>query len=307
MEVIGSEILPRARHLVSYHVVTEGRCWAGLADGTGLWAEAGDVVVVPHGDCYALATAPGRVDASRSRSPARSSARWPRVCCPRRSWTEEAAPASASSAGSWAATRPPSTRCSPSCRACSRCRRRPRRRRTRWPRSLPTRSRRRGPPLRAATACCCGSASSCSWRSRGDWRHPSRRRRRAGSPPCAIRRWRARSACCIASRRALDAADARACGGPFAHGAGGALRRGRRPAADPVPRALADAAGSAPPGGGLGEDGCDRARGGLRVRGLVQPRVQEGDGAVSRWPGAGASAARCDSRAAARFRQRSML
>jgi AraC-like DNA-binding protein len=59
--VIGSEILPRARHLVSYHVVTEGRLWAGLADGTDLWAEAGDVVVVPHGDCYALATSPGEV------------------------------------------------------------------------------------------------------------------------------------------------------------------------------------------------------------------------------------------------------
>ena len=59
--VIGREILPRAQHLVSYHVVTEGRCWAGLADGTGLWAEAGDVIVVPHGDCYALGTAPGKV------------------------------------------------------------------------------------------------------------------------------------------------------------------------------------------------------------------------------------------------------
>jgi AraC-like DNA-binding protein len=58
---IASSILPRAQHLVSYHVVTEGRCWAGLADGSGLWAETGDVVVVPHGDCYALSTAPGKV------------------------------------------------------------------------------------------------------------------------------------------------------------------------------------------------------------------------------------------------------
>jgi AraC-like DNA-binding protein len=59
--LIGGAILPRAQHLVSYHVVTEGRCWAGLADGTGLWAEAGDVIVVPHGDGYALGTAPGKV------------------------------------------------------------------------------------------------------------------------------------------------------------------------------------------------------------------------------------------------------
>ena len=58
---IAPTILPRAQHLVSYHVVTDGRCWAGLADGTGLWAEAGDVVLVPHGDCYALSTEPGAV------------------------------------------------------------------------------------------------------------------------------------------------------------------------------------------------------------------------------------------------------
>jgi AraC-like DNA-binding protein len=58
---IGRDILPRAQHLVSYHVVTGGRCWAGLPDGTALWAEAGDVIVVPHGDCYALGSAPGAV------------------------------------------------------------------------------------------------------------------------------------------------------------------------------------------------------------------------------------------------------
>jgi AraC-like DNA-binding protein len=54
-------ILPRAQHLVSYHVVTGGRCWAGLADGSGMWVEAGDVVLVPHGDAYALSTQPGPV------------------------------------------------------------------------------------------------------------------------------------------------------------------------------------------------------------------------------------------------------
>jgi AraC-like DNA-binding protein len=58
---IAPSILPRAQHLVSYHVITSGRCWAGLADGHGLWVEAGDVVLVPHGDCYALSTEPGPV------------------------------------------------------------------------------------------------------------------------------------------------------------------------------------------------------------------------------------------------------
>lgn len=54
-------IVPGARQLVSYHVVTEGRCWAGLASGQALWAESGDVVLIPHGHCYALSTAPRRV------------------------------------------------------------------------------------------------------------------------------------------------------------------------------------------------------------------------------------------------------
>lgn len=57
-EAIASTILPRTQHLVSYHVLTAGRCWAGLADGSGLWVEAGDVVLIPHGDCYALSTEP---------------------------------------------------------------------------------------------------------------------------------------------------------------------------------------------------------------------------------------------------------
>jgi len=58
---IAPAVLPRTQHLVSYHVITQGRCWAGLADGTHAWLDAGDVVVFPHGDAYALSSAPGRV------------------------------------------------------------------------------------------------------------------------------------------------------------------------------------------------------------------------------------------------------
>jgi AraC-like DNA-binding protein len=52
---IAPAVVPRAQHLVSYHVVAEGRCWAGLADGSHAWLEAGDVVVIPRGDAYQLA------------------------------------------------------------------------------------------------------------------------------------------------------------------------------------------------------------------------------------------------------------
>jgi AraC-like DNA-binding protein len=56
--LVAPAILPGAQHLISYHVLTRGRCWAGGAGHGGLWLEAGDVLLVPHGDLYTLATSP---------------------------------------------------------------------------------------------------------------------------------------------------------------------------------------------------------------------------------------------------------
>jgi AraC-like DNA-binding protein len=56
--LVAPAILPGAQHLISYHVLTRGRCWAGGAGKSGLWLEAGDVLLVPHGDLYTLATSP---------------------------------------------------------------------------------------------------------------------------------------------------------------------------------------------------------------------------------------------------------
>ncbi|MGQ0649333.1 MAG: AraC family transcriptional regulator [Gemmatimonadaceae bacterium] len=47
-------ILPGAQSLVSYHVVTSGRCWCEGPGTRALELVAGDVVVIPHGDAYAL-------------------------------------------------------------------------------------------------------------------------------------------------------------------------------------------------------------------------------------------------------------
>ena len=52
-------VLPRSQHLISYHVVTQGACWAGLRDAQPERFEAGDMLVVPHGDAYYLADPPG--------------------------------------------------------------------------------------------------------------------------------------------------------------------------------------------------------------------------------------------------------
>ena len=59
-------VLPGAQHVVSYHIVTEGACWATLLGGRPVHLEAGDILVIPHGDPYAMSSAPGL----RSEAPA---------------------------------------------------------------------------------------------------------------------------------------------------------------------------------------------------------------------------------------------
>ena len=51
-------VLPAAQHLISLHIVTQGGCWGGLMGAAPERLEAGDVLVVPHGDAYFLADPP---------------------------------------------------------------------------------------------------------------------------------------------------------------------------------------------------------------------------------------------------------
>jgi AraC-like DNA-binding protein len=51
-------ILPGAQHVVSYHIVTRGACWVRLTDVPPTRIEAGDIIVIPHGDAYAMASSP---------------------------------------------------------------------------------------------------------------------------------------------------------------------------------------------------------------------------------------------------------
>ena len=53
-------ILPGAQHVISYHIVTQGSGWvSGPADAPVRFA-AGDVLVFPHGDPYAMLSAPNQ-------------------------------------------------------------------------------------------------------------------------------------------------------------------------------------------------------------------------------------------------------
>jgi AraC-like DNA-binding protein len=51
-------IMPDAQHLISYHLVTEGECYAVQKDQDPVKLQAGDLIVFPHGDHHTLATEP---------------------------------------------------------------------------------------------------------------------------------------------------------------------------------------------------------------------------------------------------------
>ncbi|MBS0387886.1 MAG: AraC family transcriptional regulator [Proteobacteria bacterium] len=50
--------LPRSQRVVSYHLITEGSCWARLADdaGSAVRVNAGELLVVPHGEHHIMAS-----------------------------------------------------------------------------------------------------------------------------------------------------------------------------------------------------------------------------------------------------------
>src|SRR5712671_1400159 len=48
-----------AEHLISYHVVTEGRCYASILGGEPIAVEAGEVIVFTRGDAHVMSSSPG--------------------------------------------------------------------------------------------------------------------------------------------------------------------------------------------------------------------------------------------------------
>lgn len=62
-EAFRAAVLPRSDHLISFHVVTHGRCWAGLRGAAPEAYGEGDVLIVPHGDAYFLADPADAADA----------------------------------------------------------------------------------------------------------------------------------------------------------------------------------------------------------------------------------------------------
>jgi AraC-like DNA-binding protein len=57
--MIAARIMPASEHLISYHAITAGECWAGLIGAPPVRLTAGDIIVFPHGDQHVLSSAPG--------------------------------------------------------------------------------------------------------------------------------------------------------------------------------------------------------------------------------------------------------
>ena len=56
--IVGA-MFPGAEHLISYHVITEGKCWACIPGEEPMQLSAGDIIVLPHGDTHVLTSTPG--------------------------------------------------------------------------------------------------------------------------------------------------------------------------------------------------------------------------------------------------------
>ena len=66
-KIILPKLLPGAGHLISYHVVTEGRCFASIIGGEATPVDAGEVIVFTRGDAHIMASDPGLRRSSRPR------------------------------------------------------------------------------------------------------------------------------------------------------------------------------------------------------------------------------------------------
>ena len=52
-------ILPGAGHMIEFHGVVEGSCWAAVVGESPLRLHSGDVILFPQGDAHVLSSAPG--------------------------------------------------------------------------------------------------------------------------------------------------------------------------------------------------------------------------------------------------------
>ncbi len=56
---IAAAVIPGAEHVMEFHVVLSGACWAAIVGGEPVHLVAGDIVIFPQGDPHVVSSAPG--------------------------------------------------------------------------------------------------------------------------------------------------------------------------------------------------------------------------------------------------------
>ncbi|WP_326535728.1 AraC family transcriptional regulator [Pseudorhodoferax sp.] len=55
---IGPAVMPGAEHVIEYHMLAKGQCWIAIDGEPALRMQAGDIVMLPHGDAHVVSSAP---------------------------------------------------------------------------------------------------------------------------------------------------------------------------------------------------------------------------------------------------------
>jgi AraC-like DNA-binding protein len=63
---IASAVLPGCEHVMEYHMLSKGGCWAAVLGEPPVSMAPGDVVIFPQGDSHTMSSAPGVAPARRS-------------------------------------------------------------------------------------------------------------------------------------------------------------------------------------------------------------------------------------------------
>lgn len=54
-----SAMFPGSEHMICYHVITQGSCWASVTGEQPIQLHTGDIIILPHGDMHVLSSKPG--------------------------------------------------------------------------------------------------------------------------------------------------------------------------------------------------------------------------------------------------------
>ncbi len=62
MSAICGDVMPDAEHVIAFHIMLDGWCWAQVGDESepAVKLEAGDAILFPHGDNHFMSTEPGQ-------------------------------------------------------------------------------------------------------------------------------------------------------------------------------------------------------------------------------------------------------